>query len=375
MSFRSFLGNKYHPLNSIELSRSALINNFSYLAKIDKELNIVPVLKSNAYGHGLIQVAKALDKLNAAYFCVDSLYEAYELLNHNIKTPVLILGYVDPENLKIKKLPFSYAVSSMDMIEAISKYQSHAGIHIFVDTGMSREGIRIEELATFLDYIKSFGNMRVDGLMSHLAASEKFDNSKTTRQVKNFKKAQLICSTAGIFPKWVHLGNSSAVLNYRKYKKKIGNLARCGIAIYGIDPEKVNTKLQPALEFKTKINQVKNILKGEGIGYNFTYIAKKKMTIGVLPVGYFDGVDRRLSNSGFVTVNNQLCPVIGRVSMNITLIDLSNIKSPSVGDSVVVYSNKIKEKNSILSASRLCQTIPYDLLVGLASTTKRSVLN
>ncbi len=163
-------------------------------------------------------------------------------------------------------------------------------------------------------------------------------------------------------------------MNSNFYLDKIGNIARSGIAVYGIDPEGRNAKLKPVLQFKTKLIQIKNITKGECIGYNFTYCAKKDIKIGVLPAGYFDGLDRRLSNNGFVTIEDKPFPVIGRVSMNLTLVDLTNCENPYVGQSVTIYSAKRIDMNSVFNSSSFCKTIPYDLLVGLASATKR-ILN
>ncbi len=372
MNVLSLFKRKYYPLNTIEISTQALRDNYDYLSKFDSELSIAPVLKSNAYGHGLQLVGKILDNVGAPFLCVDSLYEAYELKKVNIKTPILIMGYVHPKNLKTRELPFTYAVYDKEQVLAISKYQKQSSIHIFVDTGMHREGINIEELPDFLKFVKDLKNIRVDGLMSHLGAADQ--NLMTEKQLENFNKAKEMISTAGFNPTWFHIAASGGLLHSKEYKKKMGNLARCGISIYGIDPEGKDKNLRPVLELKTTLNQIKYIKKDERIGYDFTYNAKKNMTIGILPLGYFDGVDRRLSNKGFVSINNTLCPIIGRVSMNLTTIDITEVKNPQVGDVVTVYSKVISNKNSIYSSSDLSGTIPYDLLIRLATSTKRIVV-
>ena len=151
---KKIFGREYHPLNRIEISRSALVHNYQYLSNLNKKILIAPVLKSNAYGHGLVQVAKLLDPLGAPFFCVDSIYEAYELLKAGIKTKILIMGYIDPENLKVKKLPFSYAVYNEEQLKVINKYQKGAGIHIKFDSGMHRLGITIDELSKFINTLK-----------------------------------------------------------------------------------------------------------------------------------------------------------------------------------------------------------------------------
>ena len=185
----NFFRKSYHTLNTIKVSRDNLLHNYRYLASFNKKVKIAPVVKSNGYGHGIINVAKILDHLNTPFFCVDSLYEAYELLKTKIKTPILITGYTNPENLKVKKLPFSYAVFTLDLAKTINDYQPHAGVHIFVDTGMRREGVRIEELPEFLEAIKKLPNIKIEGLMSHLASSESRKDPLFLAQIKLFKKA------------------------------------------------------------------------------------------------------------------------------------------------------------------------------------------
>lgn len=364
---------KYYPLNRIEISESALLSNYRYLSKLSN-LKISPVFKSNAYGHGFHPLAKILDQVGAPFFSVDSLYEAYELLKIGIKTHILIMGYSHPENFKGKKLPFSFAVYDRQSLEMVYKYQPQAGIHLFIDTGMHREGIRIDEFHSFLLYASQLKNINIVGLMSHFGASDKYDDLLTQQQVKNFIIAQKMLSEFGFNPRWIHHGNSSAILHGSKYKKKIGNVARCGIDTYGIDPEGKDMVLQPVLKVITTLNQVKLLKKGESLGYDFTYIADKDMTIGILPYGYYDGLDRRLSNKGVVLIDGIECPIIGRISMNISTIDISNVINPYVGQDVVIYSNKKTDSNSIYNAAIQAETIPYDLLVHLASSTKRIVV-
>lgn len=360
---------KYLPLNTIKVSTLALKHNYNYLTK-STNLAIAPALKSNAYGHGLVLTAKQLDPLGAPFFCVDSIFEAYELLKNKIKTPILIMGYINPDNLKVKKLPFSFAVSTREMFEAVYAYQPHAGIHVFVDTGMRREGVSMQDLPAFIELIQSKKGIRIEGLMAHFAASDKFDEM-TKNQVQNFQLAQKMFEEAGIHPKWIHHGNSSAVLNYKNYKGKIGNMARAGIALYGIDPENKNKKLKPAMQFSSTISQIKDLAKGEATGYDFTFTAKKDMKVGVVSAGYNDGVERRLSNVGFVKVGKTFCRIIGRVSMNLTVIDLTEVPNPTVGDKVVIYSNDLKDKNFISEAALESMTIAYDLLVKLSPMIKR----
>lgn len=356
-------GRAYQPLNTIEISKKNLLNNYRHLSSINRKLKIAPVLKSNAYGHGLIPIAKLLSQKNPPFFCVDSLYEAYELSKSGITTQILIMGFIDPISLKTKKLPYSFAVYSRGQIDTLSKYQPQAKIHIFVDTGMHREGILPEELPEFLGYINKT-SLEIEGIMSHFGESENSKNPLTIQQIRKFEHILKI-----IKPKYVHISNSGGILN----NFGIGNIGRAGIALYGISPISANNRLKPCLTLTTHIAQIKNLKKGESVGYNFTYKAKKEIKIAILPIGYNDGVNRRLSNKGIVTIRGVECKIIGRISMNITTIDITDIKNTKVGDEITIFSNNIQAKNSIENTAKLCGSIPYELLVGLAPSTRRVI--
>lgn len=362
----------YHALNRVEVSSSALLHNYHYLVQKSGKTTF-PVLKSNAYGHGITTVAKALDHLRVPYFCVDSIYEAYQLLNAKIKTPILIMGYVHPESLQVKKLPFSYVVFGSEMIDAISKYQPHAKIHIFVDTGMHREGVPLGELAELIERAKAL-NLNIEGVMSHLAMADKPNHDDTKNQVRNFLQTQEICKSKGVNPVWTHLGASSCILNYEDYPDYIGNAARTGIQLYGIDPENKNVDLKPALQLISTVVQIKDLKKDDKVGYDFTFTAQNDQKIAVLPIGYNDGINRRLSNKGHVLINTTFCPILGRVSMNLCVVDVSKVSNVKVGDEVVVYSQNPKHRNSISNSALLCETIAYELLVYLHTSTKRILI-
>jgi alanine racemase len=380
-AFKKLFGREYRTLNRIEISRSALIHNYTRLSTLDSRLSIAPVLKSNAYGHGIVEVSKILSshmesgKLNIPFFCVDSLYEAYQLLKAGIKTEILIMGYTDPENLKVKKLPFQFVVFDLKTAEVLNKFQKGSKIHIFVDTGMSREGVRVEELGNFLKSLKEFKSLKIVGLMSHLASSKSEKDPLFLKQVEIFLKAKEIIEKAGVKPDWIHLSASEPLLNKATLKviTQLSNLARTGKALFGISPNQ-GSKLIPALKLTTKIIQIKKVKEGDRVGYSGTYLAKKDLILGVLPLGYNDGLDRRLSNTGKVIIKGVICPIIGRVSMNITTIDISKVSRVKVGDEVTVYSNNPKDPNSIQKVAELCKTIPHEILIREATSTKRVVV-
>lgn len=378
MNLKNFLKlPTYQALNTIEISKKNLLFNLRYLSNLQSRIKISPIIKSNGYGHGILEIAKILEVKNPLFLCVDSLYEAYQLLNSDIQTPLLIMGYIDPENLKVKKLPFSYSVCDLKLLQAINDFQPEAGVHLFIDTGMNREGIPLDLLPTYLKQLTRLPNIKIEGIMSHLSSADNKKDPLNREQIKNFKQAVKIVSEFGHKPKYLHLQNSDGLLNVHLRGDNL-NMARVGLALYGISNAQTrsgSSKLKPVLTLKSKIIQIKHLKRGDKVGYGGTFTAKKKMTLGVLPLGYFDGVDRRLSNTGFVMVNGKACKIIGRVSMNITTIDLTDLDNPIIGQDVIVYSNNPKDLNSIENAAKLCKTIPWELLVHLDPSIKRVVLD
>ena len=345
----------YQVLNKIEISKSRLINNYKFLSLLNKKFQITPVLKSNAYGHGIKEVGAILDKVEAPFFCVDSLYEAYQLHKpapffKKVKTPILIMGYTDPSNLSLKRLPFQYAVWDLEFAKVLNEYQKGAKIHIFVDTGMHREGVSLEDLPNFLGEIKNLTNVEVIGLMSHLASCISHKDPLFNKQLNNFKEAKEIVKRSGLKIHWFHISASDPLIAPKQMKQ-----------------------LQPVLQFKTKIIQIKDIKRGECIGYAGTYKATRNIKVGVLPAGYNDGIDRRLSNKGVVLINGVRCPILGRVSMNITSVDISNVDNPFISQEVIIYSNNPDDPNSIDKVASLCDTIAHEILIRETPTTRRVV--
>lgn len=357
----------YQPLNKVLISKSALIHNYNYLKQISNSF-VFPNLKSNAYGHGIIEIAKIIDDLECRYIVVDSIYEASILKKNNIKTPILITGYVDPENLKYIRHNFTYTVWNQDQIEQILKVKPKAKLHLFIDSGMGREGVRFNDLVNIENTIIKYKN-NFEGIMSHFASADDLSSSQTQEQIYFFKKSIDYFASVGINFEYRHISASSGVLST---EVEFCNACRTGISLYGVDPFNSNSDLKPVLTLTTKLAQIKIINKGNPVGYNATYVAKQEMKIGILPIGYNDGVDRALSNKGYVKLNNNFCKIIGKVSMNITTIDLSNI-DVNVNDTVTIYSSNANDKNSIENASSICDKISYELLVHINSSIKRYV--
>ncbi len=354
---------KYRTLNRILIDESALKHNLSLYRKLLPGTAVCPVLKSNAYGHGLTLTAKILDREGCDFFCVDSLYEAYELQKARIKTPILILGYNFEENLH-KGLPFHFTAHDLHSLEVLSKLK--LPIHLKINTGMNRMGFSWNEWPKILPYIQKL-NPKIEGIYSHFASADDAKSPLTKLQITRFNKVLASLKKAGFKPKWVHIANSAGAL---KAKSPEFNMARIGIGMYGIQPELKS--LRPTLEFRSTLIGIQSIQKGESVSYGETYTAKKNEVIGIIAAGYYEGIPRSLSNKGTVNINGISCPILGRVCMNHTLISLKGVTA-SVGDEVTVYSKNPADKNSIQSQASKAGTIPYELLTRLSESVKRQI--
>lgn len=377
---RKYFGREYKNLNKIEISKQALINNFNFFQNKHSQTEICPVLKSNAYGHGLELLAEFVDReIKPKFIIVDSLYEAYKI--EDVNTPILIIGYTRPENFKIKKkLNFSFPVYDEQTIAALAQYHPEAKVHVKIDSGMNRLGITPSQVDDFIELLKKYPRLNVTGIYTHLSqADDPQAKDFTNNQVKTFKKVIRKFESQGFSFKWKHIAatSGSEVVPDPEF-----NLIRIGLGFYGISPFPKNTKenkilekkLKPALKFTTHLAQIKHLPKGAQVSYGGTYTAKKDMKIGILPVGYYDGVDRRLSNKGVVTIKGKGCPILGRVCMNLTIVDLSQIKNPKLEQEVVIYDDNSSSPNSIKNSAELANTIPYTLLVNLAPSTRRVLI-
>ena len=355
------------PLITVKISRNALLHNLAQFQKIKPKNKVVPVLKSNAYGHGLIEVASILEN-KVEFFVIDSYFEALALRNEGIKTSLLVMGYVRPEVIAKNRLNnISYGISSLDALYSLS---SNANIHLKIDTGMHRQGILPEDMDTAFEYIKNNKNIILEGICSHLADADNPDTTYTEKQIDLWNS--LVKKTLEKFPslKLIHLSNSYG----HPFAEKINaNTSRLGIGLYGLaDIEGLD--LRPVLEMRTILTNIKKIKTGDAVGYNNAFIASQYMTIATIPVGYYEGLDRQLSNKGFVKIKETDIPIIGKVSMNMTTIDVSALKDLKIGDEVQVISPITSDRNSIHSMAQIGETITYELVVKIPREIKRIII-
>lgn len=370
-----FTKNTFQTLNLIKINRSAILNNLAIFKKLNPQKTPIPVLKSNAYGHGILQIAEILQQAKLPYLAVDGYFEAFKIRKKFPGQKILVKGYIHPKNIKfLKTKDLAYVIQDEIILDEIGKSNKKFTIHIEINTGMNRHGLKLEELDKFLLKLKEYPNIKLEGTMSHLSDADDTTDNITDAQAKAFDTAVEIINSQNYDLKYIHLGQSAGNL---KEKSKYSNSYRLGIGLYGINPLQKRDKhykklkeLQPALELTSTISKVIELQKGDKVSYNGTFTANEEINIGVLPLGYYEGIDRRLSNKGIIKYKNKCYQIAGRVCMNHTMINFELAK-PELYDEVIIISRNKTDQNSL---QKICDNnglFPYEVLVKLSESIRR----
>jgi alanine racemase len=357
-------------LIEIRIHREALLNNY-HLFKTTYQIPVAPVLKSNAYGHGLLEVAAIVAPLSPL-LVIDSLYEAALLRSNGIRTPLLVIGYTRPESIARARLrDVSFTITSLDGLKAFVEYGAAIRVHIKLDTGMRRQGIMPNESAEAIRILKA-STLVMEGICSHFADADGAEDFFTRAQITLWNT---------LVPQWreafssIRYWHLAATAGAAYLKEANTNLMRLGTGLYGFPRHASQIfALTPALSLHSVITGVKDLAVGEKIGYNGIFTAEKPMRIATVPVGYYEGVDRRLSNKGSMLIGGVVCPIVGRVSMNITTIDVSRCPDVRLETAVVVFSDNSNDPNSLVSLAAVCGTTPLELLVHIPQHLRRVVV-
>ncbi|GAC1371674.1 MAG: alanine racemase [Candidatus Saccharimonadales bacterium] len=367
----------YETYNLIEVSRSALLHNFDHFAK-QTGLQVVPVLKANAYGHGIDLVARALKSRYMPYIAVDGYFEGLRVREISSQ-PVLVMGAILPANFKYLQLKnFTYVINNLACIDALGRRRAPVKIHLEINSGMNRYGVDPEQIPEFIDRIKNYSNIQLEGVMSHLADADGLDPHTVTAAVDIFDQAVDAVLSSGLNPTMFHVAQSAGSL---KARSRHATAIRLGLALYGInpldpaDPHYAElSNLKPSLCLTSTIAQTHDLKAGDKVSYNYTFTAPKAMRIGVLPLGYYEGVPRTLSNTGTVTINGEPVPIVGRVCMNHTIVSLEGT-SAQIGDQVVVLSNDPSAVNSVSSIAARHDLFSYAHLTSLSPDLRRRLVD
>lgn len=374
----------------VEVDLKILESNYRVIRSfLPREVRIIAVVKAHGYGHGVIPVAQVLEKAAVDAFAVAILEEALVLRNVGIHSPIILLnGFWEGQEEKIIQHQLIPTVYNQEMLlrleTAASKLRKTCQFHLKVDTGMSRLGIDWEEGVRFLEQCSQCRWVHCDGIYTHFSCAEDIQSPSTRRQFDRFKSLlEHLGETAR--GTWCHAANSAAMINFRE---SWFNAVRPGLILYGINPigsrelhgvsnsgevnwEGVLASLRPVLSFKTCVAQLKTVKKGKTIGYGDSYITTRDSQIATLPVGYADGFMRILSNKGAVLVRGQRAPIVGRISMDLSTIDVTDVTGVEIGDVVVLIGRQGGEEMGASEMAALAGTIPYEILCRIGGRVTR----
>ncbi|MGA9804740.1 MAG: alanine racemase [Terriglobales bacterium] len=366
-----------------EVSLAALGDNFHAVQKhVGADVIICAVVKADGYGHGAIKCARALEAEGATWLGVTSAAEGLALRGTGVRVRILLMTGIwkgEEDGIVAQNLtPTIWEPWHIELLErAAGKRQSVLPVHLKFDTGMNRLGASQEALPRLCEMLSACKHLSLEGISTHLASAEVLDDENAVRQMKRFEEGLAILRNYGLGPPLVHMGNSAAMSARPETWK---TMVRPGIALYGYslaftrggEPAAVAPlPLRPVLSWKTRVLTVKEAAAGEAVGYMGTYVTKTRSRIAVLPVGYADGYPRLLSNRARVIVRGEYAPVVGRVSMDLTIVDVTHICSVGVGDEVILIGSNGGKSVDAVELARLSESIPYEILCGLSQRVPR----
>ncbi len=350
----------------------------SAMSKTGDGVKMMAVVKTDGYGHGAVAIAHALSSIGVYAFAVATIDEAIELRNSGIRNPILILGYVFPNDLEsVLNFDITTTVFSVDSARVISRYAKErnktAKIHIKLDTGMGRIGfIPGEDAARDIREIFSLPNLYVDGIFTHFACADESDKSSAMEQARLYKDFVSQLESEGLNFPTKHICNSAGIM---EFEDCYCNMVRSGIITYGLYPseevDKQKLSLKPALSLISHVAYVKTVGAGFTVSYGSTYKTDKETKIATIPVGYGDGYPRLLSNKGRVLINGEYAPIIGRVCMDQFMVDVSDVPNVRQGDEVVLIGKQGKNAITVEEIASLAQTINYEIICGINKRVPR----
>ena len=371
-----------------EVSLGALGQNFHAIQKhVGASVTICAVVKADGYGHGAVECARALESDGAEWLGVTDAAEGLALRGAGVTARILLMTGIwkgEEDGIVAQNLtPTIWEPWHIELLErAARKRQSdlplhRLPVHLKIDTGMNRLGASKEALPRLCELLSACKHLALEGVSTHFASAEVLDAEDAVRQMKRFEEGLAVLRNYGLRPPLVHMGNSAAMSARPETWK---TMVRPGIALYGYslaftrdgEPAAVAPlPLRPVLSWKTRVLTVKEVAAGQAVGYMGTFVTKERSRIAVLPVGYADGYPRLLSNRARVIVGGEYAPVVGRVSMDLTIVDVSHIPGVAVGDEVVLIGGNDSKSVDAIDLAQWCESVPYEILCGLSQRGPR----
>lgn len=363
-----------------EIDRDALAANFHIVKdRVGPNVSVMAVVKANAYGHGAVECARRLEAEGADWLGVALPEEGIELRNTGVTKPILCLaGFWSGQATACLERNLVPVVYRLDMIEALDRAARERGVvadvHVKVDTGMGRLGVRFDEVPEFAVALKSFPNIRVNGLMTHFAAADEPSCGPLTKdQIQRFENALAALREHGYKPTYHHLANSAGIF---AQPAAWGNMVRPGGVLYGLwrdilAPADRGEDFQPVMSLHSRITLLKWVPQGETVGYGCTFEASSKTLVATIPIGYDDGYMRALSNRGHAIIRGVYATVIGRISMDLTLIDVTNVPGVQLDDEVILMGHDAGLSITAEDLARTAGTLSYEVTCSISQRVPR----
>jgi alanine racemase len=362
----------------VEIDLDALVNNIREVrVRTGDELGVLLVVKADAYGHGAVEVARIAVASGIDILGVATLHEGIELRQAGVDAPILILSPpMENETGAIIEYDLSCTVPSLAIARALSRACVDRGkrgtVHVEVDTGMGRSGILLDEAVPFITAVARLPELFLEGVFTHFPSSD--DDAKfTLEQVERFRSLLSTLERKGIAPPLRHAANSGAVLGAVDSLEPPLNMVRPGLMVYGLVPGGADHEgaLTPVMSFKSRIAQVRDLPAGHPVSYGRTYVTPRDMRVAVVPVGYGHGYSWKLSNLGEVLIRGHKVPIIGRVTMDVTMVDIDGIPDADVGDEVVLFGRQGEAEITVDEVAEREGTINYEVICGIGKRVAR----
>jgi alanine racemase len=369
-----------------DVSLTTLRQNFRTVQKhVGAKVTVCAVVKADAYGHGAVECSRALEAEGARWLGVTSLDEAIPLREVGVRANLLLMtGFWQGEESEIVRLHLTPTVWEPWHIESLERAAAALGVaqhpvHLKVDTGMGRLGVSVDQLPGVLAGLKAAKHLVLEGLSTHLASSEIMDAPSVAEQERSFDSARGMVREAGMEPAFVHMANTGAVISRRE---TWNSMVRPGVALFGyylpfqragreVSGGTLRLPVKPVLTWKTRILSLRDFGANQPLGYGATYVTKAPAHVAVLPVGYADGYNRQLSNRGRVIVREHYAPIVGRISMDLTLADVTGIPGVGVGDEVILLGTGEGLSVDALEHAELANSTPYEILCNISKRVPR----
>lgn len=366
----------------VEISLSKLRRNCERIRALAGTRRLMAVIKADAYGHGAIPVAKCLADCGVDWFGVATVEEAMELRQAGVEQPLLLLGGLymsDPTHLLEYRLtPSVSSTARLDTYaECARRFGKTIEFHLKVDTGLGRLGLPLDRVGAFVEHYRELRGLQLKGFFTHLASPEDLIATQTEEQAERFTRALGQLRALGVEPEWLHVSNSAALLAGRTFPE---NLVRIGALLYGyclplaLPPGAEPPALppfEPILTFKSRVVFLKDVLSGTPLGYGAAFHTRRPSRIATVPVGYADGLSRSLSNRGHAIVRDRRARIVGSISMDLALLDVTDVPGVSVGDEVILLGSSEHCSITALEIAQLIGTVPYEVLCSIGKRVPR----